>query len=74
MPCLISAQGLNLSQSKVDKTIVQAALNDLAVFAAGYEVTSKSENVGYSPRGNNVVLSGLAVVAYSASSGGELVS
>lgn len=72
---LISAQGLDLSKPKVKKTIAHAALNDLAIFAAIYQVINKSRNVSFLPSGHNVVLSGLALAAvgYSAYLGGGLV-
>jgi len=72
---LISANGLDLSKPKVKATVVHAALNDLAIGAAVYQVISKGKSVGYMPSGRNLVISGmlLGAVGYSAYLGGGLV-
>jgi len=72
---LLSANDYDLSKPKVKTTIIHAALNDLAIAAAVYQVVSKSKSVGYMPSGGNIAISGLLLggVAYSAYLGGGLV-
>lgn len=72
---MISSQGLDLSNPKIKTTIIHAALNDVAIFGAVYQVLSKKNRVGFMPNRVNLLLSGLMLgaVGYSSFLGGGLV-
>lgn len=72
---MISAQGLDLSNPKHKATIVHAALNDVAVIGAVYNLLSKWNRDAFLPTGVNTLISAtmLGGVIYSAYLGGGLV-
>jgi uncharacterized membrane protein len=73
---MISAQGLDLSNSKVRTMALHALLNDIAVVGAVYNAWSRRQAEGFMVTGFNVAVSAVlmgAVVMYSAYLGGTLV-
>ncbi|KAL2066055.1 hypothetical protein VTL71DRAFT_2126 [Oculimacula yallundae] len=72
---LVQTHGLDFSNQKIKITAIHAALNDIAIFGAAYNVLTRYGKEAWAPSGKNTFVSALMLggVGYAAFLGGGLV-